>query len=80
MWGLKWLILNFLGHVPRTMRMVSLGLPPYNVFTLEEMEDATNNFDAANLVAEGTQGQVIEIYFKTYFTHEPLLDAFMLYY
>lgn len=40
--------------------MVSLGLPPYTVFTLEEMEEATNNFDAANLVGEGSQshGQV----------------------
>lgn len=42
-------------QVPRPMRMVSLGLPPYNVFTLEEIEDATNNFDAANLVGEGFQ-------------------------
>ncbi|XP_047307503.1 probable LRR receptor-like serine/threonine-protein kinase At1g14390 isoform X2 [Impatiens glandulifera] len=46
------------GHVPRTMRLASL-LPPYNVFTLEEMEDATNNFDPSNLVGElGLQGQI----------------------
>lgn len=38
--------------------MVSLGLPPYHVFTLEEMEEATNNFDPTNLVGEGSQGQV----------------------
>lgn len=47
-----------LGHVPQSMRMTSLGLPPYNVFTFEEMEDATNNFDPSNLVGEGSQGQV----------------------
>lgn len=40
------------------MRMTSLGLPPYHVFTLDEMEDATNNFDPSNLVGEGSQGQV----------------------
>lgn len=38
--------------------MVSLGLPPYHVFTLEEMEEATNSFDPTNLVGEGSQGQV----------------------
>ncbi|KAM3304137.1 putative LRR receptor-like serine/threonine-protein kinase [Capsicum chacoense] len=46
------------GNARRTMRMVSLGLPPYNVFTLEEMEEATNNFDPTNLVGEGSQGQL----------------------
>ncbi|XP_059648879.1 probable LRR receptor-like serine/threonine-protein kinase At1g14390 [Cornus florida] len=46
-------------HVPRTKRMASLGIPPYHVFTLEEMEDATNNFDAMNLVGGlGSQGQL----------------------
>nr|GMD15154.1 probable LRR receptor-like serine/threonine-protein kinase At1g14390 [Ipomoea batatas] len=46
------------GHGRRPMRMVSLGLPPYNVFTLEEMEDATSQFDPSNLVGEGSQGQL----------------------
>lgn len=46
------------GNARRTMRMVSLGLPPYHVFTLEEMEEATNNFDPTNLVGEGSQGQL----------------------
>ncbi|KAG9153408.1 hypothetical protein Leryth_021828 [Lithospermum erythrorhizon] len=42
----------------RTMRQTSLGLPPYHVYTLEEMEDATNNFDPSNLVGEASQGQI----------------------
>ncbi|XP_016437711.1 putative LRR receptor-like serine/threonine-protein kinase At1g14390 [Nicotiana tabacum] len=46
------------GNARRTMRLTSLGLPPYHVFTLEEMEDATNNFDPTNLVGEGSQGQL----------------------
>ncbi|CAL5338434.1 hypothetical protein CsSME_00021967 [Camellia sinensis var. sinensis] len=45
-------------QVPRTMTMLSMGLPPYHVFTLEEMEDATNNFDPSNLAKEGSQGQL----------------------
>ncbi|XP_022877491.1 probable LRR receptor-like serine/threonine-protein kinase At1g14390 [Olea europaea var. sylvestris] len=45
-------------YVPRPMRLSSMGLPPYHVFTLEEMEDATNNFDTSNLVGEGSEGQL----------------------
>ncbi|CAL5415614.1 unnamed protein product [Camellia sinensis] len=39
-------------HVPQTMTMLLMGLPPYHVFTLEEMEDATNNFDPSNLAGK----------------------------
>lgn len=47
------------GHKPQTMRrMATFGLPPYQNFTLDEMEEATNNFDPSNLVGEGSQGQV----------------------
>ncbi|XP_009360378.2 probable LRR receptor-like serine/threonine-protein kinase At1g14390 [Pyrus x bretschneideri] len=45
-------------RVPQLMRLPTLGLPPYQVFTLEEIDDATNNFDTANLITEGPQGQV----------------------
>ncbi|KAI8002394.1 putative LRR receptor-like serine/threonine-protein kinase [Camellia lanceoleosa] len=38
--------------------MLSMGLPPYHVFTFEEMEDATNNFDPSNLAGERSQGQL----------------------
>ncbi|KAK6931194.1 Serine-threonine/tyrosine-protein kinase, catalytic domain [Dillenia turbinata] len=44
-------------HVP-SMRLASLCLPAYNTFTLEEIEDATNNFDPSNLIGEGSQGQL----------------------
>ncbi|XP_057949835.1 probable LRR receptor-like serine/threonine-protein kinase At1g14390 [Malania oleifera] len=46
------------GHVPRTMRSASLGFTPYHVFSLEEMEDVTNNFDPSNFMGEGPQGQI----------------------
>ncbi|KAF8021508.1 hypothetical protein BT93_G1831 [Corymbia citriodora subsp. variegata] len=45
-------------RMPQTMRLVTLGLPPYNVFTLEEIEEATNNFDPCNLMGEANQGQI----------------------
>lgn len=48
----------FIGRVAQTIRLAALGLPPYRVFTLEEIEDATNNFDPKNLIGEGSQGQV----------------------
>lgn len=48
----------FEGRVPQTMRLAALGLPPYRVFTMEEIEDLTNNFDPSNLMGEECQGQV----------------------
>ncbi|GAB2297253.1 hypothetical protein Dimus_031364 [Dionaea muscipula] len=40
-------------YVPRTMRnMPIIGLPPYRVFIIEELEEATNNFDTENLIGE----------------------------
>ncbi|CAB4292322.1 unnamed protein product [Prunus armeniaca] len=47
---------SFERRVPQMMRLPTLGLPPYRVFTLEEIDDATNNFDATNLMGEGSQG------------------------
>lgn len=45
-------------RVTQTMRLPTLGLPPYRVFTLEEIEDATDNFEQSNLMGEGSQGQL----------------------
>ncbi|XLU26100.1 hypothetical protein S245_062166, partial [Arachis hypogaea] len=35
----------------------SVGLPPYRAYSLEEIEVATNNFDSARFMGEGSQGQ-----------------------
>lgn len=40
------------------MTIGSHGLPPYRTFTLEELEQATNNFDTSSFMGKGTQGQV----------------------
>lgn len=40
------------------MRYAAIGLPPFRGFSLEEIEEATNNFDPTNLIGEGSQGQV----------------------
>ncbi|CAB4261787.1 unnamed protein product [Prunus armeniaca] len=53
---------KFLFEAPQSLNidarrgLPTLGLPPYRVFTLEEIDDATNNFDATNLMGEGSQG------------------------
>ncbi|WCJ32475.1 Leucine-rich repeat protein kinase family protein [Euphorbia peplus] len=45
-------------RVPQTMRSAAIGLSPYRVFSVEEIEDATNNFDPENFIGEGSQGQM----------------------
>ncbi|KAL9240877.1 hypothetical protein vseg_015048 [Gypsophila vaccaria] len=45
-------------YVARSMRMPSIGLLPYHSFTFEELQEATNNFDHINLVADESQEQV----------------------
>ncbi|KAF9626581.1 hypothetical protein IFM89_036096 [Coptis chinensis] len=45
-------------NVSPTMMFGALGLPQYHVFSLEEIEEATNNFDSSNLIGEGAQGQL----------------------
>ncbi|XP_075524431.1 putative LRR receptor-like serine/threonine-protein kinase At1g14390 isoform X1 [Primulina tabacum] len=47
-------------RIPQTDQLALPGLPPYHVFTLEEIKDATNNFDTINLVGAGSQDQRYE--------------------
>lgn len=51
-------IYSEIGRVPLPVRQPVVEFPPYIIFSLEEIEDATNNFDPSNLIAEGSQGQV----------------------
>ncbi|KAK1259700.1 putative LRR receptor-like serine/threonine-protein kinase [Acorus gramineus] len=45
-------------HMSQAMRLGSMGLTSYRSFSLEEVEDATNNFDASNLIGAGFKGQL----------------------
>ncbi|KAJ6697224.1 hypothetical protein OIU85_003577 [Salix viminalis] len=45
-------------YVSQTTKLGALGLPPYRTFSLEEIEEATNNFDTSAFMGEGSQGQM----------------------
>ncbi|XP_015947065.1 probable inactive leucine-rich repeat receptor-like protein kinase At3g03770 [Arachis duranensis] len=45
-------------YVSQTMKFGSVGLPPYRAYSLEEIVVATNNFDSARFMGEGSQGQM----------------------
>lgn len=36
-----------------------LGAPPYRTFVLDELREATNNFDISNLIGASSSGQVL---------------------
>ncbi|KAG0491782.1 hypothetical protein HPP92_005180 [Vanilla planifolia] len=44
-------------HMSLGVIIGTLGLTPYRIFTIEELEEATNGFDESNLLREGPQGQ-----------------------
>ncbi|KAH0461790.1 hypothetical protein IEQ34_009365 [Dendrobium chrysotoxum] len=44
-------------HMSQGVIIGTLGIIPYCVFTIKELEEATNGFDSSNLVSEGRQGQ-----------------------
>lgn len=43
------------------MKFGTVGLPPYRAFSLEEIMEATNNFDTTSFMGEGSQGQVYHL-------------------
>lgn len=45
-------------YISQTIKLGALGLPPYRTFSLEELEEATNNFDTSTFMGEGSQGQM----------------------
>jgi hypothetical protein len=55
------------GYISQTMKLGALGLPPYRTFSLEEVEEATNNFDTSAFMGEGSQGQVMQIRCNIFF-------------
>lgn len=51
-------ILSDARYITQAMKIGSHGLPPYRTFSLEELEEATNNFDTSSFMGEGTHGQM----------------------
>lgn len=51
-------ILSDARYISQTMKMGELGLPAYRTFSLEELEEATNNFDTSAFMGEGSHGQM----------------------
>ncbi|KAA8518368.1 hypothetical protein F0562_015749 [Nyssa sinensis] len=45
-------------YISQAMMLGALGLPTYRTFSLEELEEATNNFDASTFMGEGCHGQI----------------------
>ncbi|KAM1635652.1 hypothetical protein ACFX13_013962 [Malus domestica] len=45
-------------YISQTMKTGALGLPGYRTFSLEELEDATQNFDTSTFMGEGSHGQM----------------------
>lgn len=44
-------------HMSQGVIIGTLGIIPYRVFTIEELDEATNGFDSSNVISEGRQGQ-----------------------
>lgn len=44
-------------YISQTMKLGN-SIPPYRTFTLDELKEATNNFDASTLICGSVDGQV----------------------
>ncbi|KAK6131655.1 hypothetical protein DH2020_034669 [Rehmannia glutinosa] len=51
-------ILKDARYITQAMKLGALGLPAYRTFSLEELEEATNNFDTSTFMGEGSHGQM----------------------
>ncbi|CAI9783372.1 unnamed protein product [Fraxinus pennsylvanica] len=45
-------------YITRATKLGALGLPAYRTFSLEELEEATNNFDTLTFIGEGSHDQM----------------------
>ncbi|KAF7819251.1 putative inactive leucine-rich repeat receptor-like protein kinase [Senna tora] len=51
-------ILSDARYISQTMKLATVGLPSYRTFSLEEIEEATNNFNTASFMGESSNGQM----------------------
>ncbi|XP_059312314.1 probable inactive leucine-rich repeat receptor-like protein kinase At3g03770 [Lycium ferocissimum] len=51
-------LLNDARYISETRKLGLLGAPPYRTFVLDELREATNNFDISNLIGASSIGQI----------------------
>ncbi|KAK1263712.1 putative inactive leucine-rich repeat receptor-like protein kinase [Acorus gramineus] len=55
--GVPLKLLSDARYISQTMRLGALGIANYRSFSLEEIEEATNNFETSNFLGENSYGQ-----------------------
>lgn len=45
-------------YITQAMKVGALGIPSYRTYSLEELEEATNNFNTSTFMGEGSNGQM----------------------
>ncbi|KAL1561857.1 putative inactive leucine-rich repeat receptor-like protein kinase [Salvia divinorum] len=56
--GLTLQLLKDARYISETIKLGALGLSPYRTFVVDELKEATDNFNALHLIGEGSYGQV----------------------
>ncbi|KAK4379110.1 hypothetical protein RND71_000972 [Anisodus tanguticus] len=51
-------LLNDARYISETRKLGLLGAPPYRTFVLDELREATSNFDLSNLIGASSSGQI----------------------
>ena len=58
------------GYISEAAKSGTQELPACRIFTLEELKEATKNFDMSSLLGEGFRGKVLYFqYFVIFFIH-----------
>lgn len=52
-------LLLCLGLISQAVKLGTQGSPAYRTFYLEELKEATNNFDSLSFMGEGSRGKVL---------------------
>lgn len=49
------------GLISQAAKLGQQGIPTYRLFTVEELKEATNNFDQSAFLGEGSIGKVLHL-------------------
>jgi hypothetical protein len=53
------ILLLLLGYISQSVKMGTQILPTYRVFSVEELKEATRNFEGSSYIGEGSIGKVL---------------------